>query len=152
MTRTKAAFAVVLCSIIVIATIILIPGKDAQSLNAVDVKDNSAIKSAEDRVAYIQKFGWEIDPEPTEVQEVIIPSEFDDVLTKYNDLQQKQGFDLGKYKGKRLKRWTYEVTNYPGDKKTGVRASIYIYNNKVVGGDVSSVELDGFMHELNKFK
>ena len=40
---------------------------------------------------------------------------------------------------------TDEIENYPGQAE-GVRANILVYKNKVIGGDVCSVELDGFMH------
>ena len=57
----------------------------------------------------------------------------------------QQGCDLSKYAGKRCKRYTYVIENYPGQAE-GVRANILVYKNKVIGGDVCSVELDGFMH------
>ena len=64
---------------------------------------------------------------------------------KYNEIQKQQGCDLSKYAGKRCKRYTYVIENYPGQAE-GVRANILVYKNKVIGGDVCSVELDGFMH------
>ena len=44
-----------------------------------------------------------------------------------------------------MKKWTYEITNYP-DAKSKVYANMLVLNGKVVGGDVSSAEKDGFMH------
>lgn len=74
--------------------------------------------------------------------------EFDEVFTQYNDLQKTAGMDLEPYHGKRVKCWTYTVLNYPGEE--GVLAHLYIYKDKIVGGDVSSTALDGFMHGLTK--
>lgn len=54
--------------------------------------------------------------------------------------------DLEPYHGKRVKCWTYTVLNYPGE--NGVLAHLYIYKDKIVGGDISSTALDGFMHGL----
>ena len=49
------------------------------------------------------------------------------------------------YKGKRVKRYTYEVTNYPGQ-ASGVRANLLVDGGMVIGGDICSLTLDGFMH------
>ena len=67
------------------------------------------------------------------------------MYTQYNDLQLAQGFDLTPYRGKAVKRYTYEVYNYP-DLPTGVVANLLIYKDKVIGGDVCTRALDGFMH------
>lgn len=100
--------------------------------------------TAGERIGFLNSFGWEINAQPTEVREVIIPIDFSDVYSKYNELQIKQGFDLEKYKGKRVKLWTYEVLNYPGH--TGVYANMLVYNDEIIGGDICSYELAGFMH------
>ena len=106
----------------------------------------------DERGNFISQFGWEIDTDPIEVEEVLIPNEFTDVYKNYNEIQKKQKLDLEKYKGMRVKRWTYAVKNYPGyENKDGViRANILVYDGRVIGGDVCSVELDGFMHGFEK--
>jgi len=111
--------------------------------------DNVTIKASthQERMAFLSQFGWEIDEEPVEVREVIIPEEFDDTYTAYNEIQKNQGFDLTVYAGMRVKRWTYTVKNYTGyENKECIHANILVYDGLVVGGDVCSVELDGFMH------
>ena len=40
------------------------------------------------------------------------------------------------------------MLNYPTDDE--VSAHLYVYNDKVIGGDISSAALDGFMHGLTK--
>lgn len=55
--------------------------------------------------------------------------------------------DLSRYKGKRCKRYSYTVLNYPGGVQN-VRLNLLICGNKIVGGDVSSLGLDGFMRGL----
>ena len=107
--------------------------------------------TAEARIAYLSQFGWSVKEDPVEVCEVIIPAEFDDVYEKYNELQKEQGFDLSLYASKRVKRWTYEITNYTGYENTGfIHANILVYDGKVIGGDVCSTELNGFMHGFAK--
>jgi hypothetical protein len=103
--------------------------------------------TAEERIAFLKQYGCEVDENSAEVTEVIIPEEFDEVYSSYNDIQLAQGFDLTKYAGRRVKRWTYTVTNYPDyEGKLCIRANMLVLDNKVIGGDICSVELDGFMH------
>ena len=116
-----------------------------------DVKGNGVasvtLQNNVQRIDYLKTFGWTVKDEPVEIVEVAIPAEFDDVYMGYNELQLSQGFNLEDYKGKRVKRFTYEITNYP-TQESDVRVNLLVYNDKVIGGDVSSLKLDGFMHGL----
>ncbi|MBQ8503616.1 MAG: DUF4830 domain-containing protein [Clostridia bacterium] len=105
-------------------------------------------ETAEDRISFFSQFGWEIDEEPVEVKEVIIPTEFDETYSGYNELQKSQGLDLEPYKGVRVKAWCYEIKNYPGyeNKENLIHGNILVYDGIIIGGDVSSTELDGFIH------
>lgn len=104
--------------------------------------------TAEERVAFFSQFGWEISADPIEVKEVVIPTEFDETYLEYNEIQKNQGFDLEIYKGVRVKSWCYEIKNYPEYENSDglIHGNILVYNGIVIGGDISSVELDGFMH------
>lgn len=105
----------------------------------------------EERMTFVSQFGWEVHEEPIEVKEVIIPTEFDNTYTAYNDMQKKQGFDLTEYAGLRVKQWTYRVKNYEGyENKDCIHINILVYDGVAIGGDVCSVELDGFMHTFSK--
>ncbi|MBQ4348871.1 MAG: DUF4830 domain-containing protein [Clostridia bacterium] len=108
---------------------------------------NMRAGNAQERVAFFSQFGWEIGTDPLEVKEVVIPTEFDETYEEYNTLQKSQGLDLSKYKGKRAKFWSYEIKNYPGYENTDgvIRGNILVYDGIVIGGDVCSIELDGFM-------
>ncbi len=105
------------------------------------------VRSNADRVEYLSSYGWQVKEEPLATQELLVPQEMDDSYDEYLALQSAQGFDLTKYAGKRLKRYTYEVTNYPTG-EAGVQANLLIYKNTVVGGEVLSPQLDGFLHGL----
>ncbi len=108
--------------------------------------------SARERLDFISQFGWNTDEEPCEVREIMIPEEFDEVYENYNIIQKEQGLDLSEYKGKRVKRYTYTIRNYPGysEEDECVRINLLVSDGTVVGGDVCSVELDGFMHTFKK--
>ncbi len=104
--------------------------------------------SEEDILSFISNYGWQVDDAPVEVRDVIIPETFDDVYNNYNEIQLEQGFNLEKYAGQRVKRWTYIVRNYPETSPTDdfIRINILVSDGVVIGGDVCSVKLDGFMH------
>ena len=43
--------------------------------------------------------------------------------------------------------YTYRVTNYAGTSDT-VLAQLFVYRNRVIGGDIHATAMDGFMHGL----
>ncbi len=106
-------------------------------------------RSEEARKQFIVGLGWEVEPTPVSVKEVTIPQEFNDVYLSYNSLQKKQGYNLEKYKGKKVMGISYKVLNYP-DKQAEVRLNLLIYKGKIIGGDVHSLQLDGFIQGLKQ--
>ena len=108
----------------------------------------SKIKTNEDRIRFLSQFGWEVDSQPLEEKEVVIPAEFDKIFAGYNQIQRAQGLDLGKYKKKKLMRYTYNVTNYDGGGT--VYANLLVYRNRVVGGDICSSDAGGFVQGFEK--
>ncbi|MBE6559881.1 MAG: DUF4830 domain-containing protein [Ruminococcaceae bacterium] len=103
------------------------------------------VKSNEDRIAFLAQYGWETSDTPSEEVTLTIPTEFDKIMKTYNELQKQQGLDLTKYKGKTVSRYTYEITNYPGVSGK-VLANIVVYKNRVIGGDICSTDVNGFIH------
>lgn len=130
--------AVVLCS-----AILLLGDNQSAGTNS----PSNIVKDNNDRIAYLESYGWKVNSEPVEEITVTIPKDFDAVFEDYNKIQLEQGFDLSKYSGLEAIRYTYSVTNYPtGD--NNVVADIIVYRNKVIAGDIQSTALDGFMHGL----
>ena len=103
------------------------------------------VATNEARVAFLEQFGWQLQPEPIQTQQVRVPEDPSEVFLRYNDLQLSQGYDLLTYSGKTLTRYVYQITNYPGT--DGVYfATLLVYNDAVVGGDVASSRQNGVMH------
>ncbi len=96
------------------------------------------------REEYIKSLGWEIEADSLTEKEIIIPYEFNEVYENYNALQKEQGFDLADYRGKKAKVYTYNITNYP-EEPENVVVNLIVLDGKVIGGDVCSLKLDGFM-------
>ena len=107
------------------------------------------VKSASDAVNFLAQFGWTVDGGEPESEKVTIPAEFDKVFAAYNEIQKAQGLDLSKYRKKELTRYTFEVTNYEGYEGK-VYANVLVYRNKVVGGDICSADVSGFVHGFEK--
>lgn len=141
---------IALCTLITL--IAFVPGIDA---NIADTSAGAAasgsqvrydkVKDAGDAAEFLAQFGWTVTPEPVEVKEVIIPSEFDRIFSGYNEIQKQQGLDLSKYRRKTATRYTFELTNY-GDYNGKVYANVLVYHNRVIGGDICSADMTGFMH------
>lgn len=123
------------------AAVTLLGGRGAEASAAVSPK---GVKTEEDRVAYLQEWGWQVSPQAALVEELELPGEFGAEYGQYLELQTGQGFNLGKYAGKRVRRYTYDVLNYPTG-ETGVVAHLLVYRNTVIGGEVLG---RSFLHGL----
>lgn len=115
-------------------------------------KNEVSCSTNAERTAFLSSFGWEVSETPVEVNEIVIPGEFNEVYLKYNDIQRLQGFDLRKYKGKPCVKYTYRILNYPAANglDDSIIADILVLDGRVIGGDVCSPELGGFMHGFAK--
>lgn len=139
----------VLVGVIMLAT--FMPGYVSASASGEKEIDYGGIRNNEDRIEFLKQFGWEVSAEPTENEQVTIPVEFDKVFAGYNEIQKLQGLDLSKYKGKTMMRYTYDVTNYP-DYEGRVQANLLVYRGKVIGGDICSADMNGFIHGFENRK
>ena len=126
-----------------IAVISIVP---QQAMASSAIKQTEG-KTEQQRQQFIADLGWQVGLQPTETVEVVIPKKFDEIYMKYNELQKLQGMDLYKKRGKRCTKYSYEVINHPNAKEN-VRLNLLVCGGKIIGGDVCSLELDGFMHGL----
>ena len=115
---------------------------------SLDNKTNTTV------VNYIQSYGWEITREPVEISHLTIPTDFDPVYTAYNELLGESGFDLSLYKGKKVSRYTYRVLNHTTEHRTPyapqtVLANVMVCENSIIGADISSDGVNGFIHTIN---
>ena len=140
----KLAILIIIAAAIVLCALIVSIGKSGSNNSS-----GSKVKTNEDRQMFLESLGWEVDTSPLEEKKVIIPKEFSKVYSTYNNLQLEQGFDLSKYCGLEVTIYTYRIKNYP-DYIGEVVAELYVLNYEVVGGDVHSLALDGFMHGLRR--
>lgn len=126
-----------IAAVVLIAAIYLLGGsKETLAPGGGKVTNNDS------RVNFLQDYGWEVISSPKESSQVLIPSEPNQVFDRYNALQKCQGYDLSKFAGKKLMRYVYEIKNYPGATEP-VLATLLVYKNTVVGGDVTNTAPGG---------
>ena len=88
----------------------------------------------------VREMGYDdVSEKPYEVVEFTIPMEFNNVWNNYNNLLRENGYDLTPYKGKKCKRYTYLIPS------ENARANIIVCDGEIIGGDISSITLDGIM-------
>ena len=107
------------------------------------------ITTNDDRVAFLANLGWDVTVTPTETMQVRIPENDDAVFRRYNDLQKSQGYDLSAYSGKAIMRYVYRINNYPGATEP-VYATLLIYKDQVIGGDVTNTSPGGTVRSLQR--
>lgn len=128
-TGYKQIFSVLGCLAVVIVAAVLsltMPARPAVSTGA-------RVSGSEERLAYLRAQGLEVVADSEQVREVRIPDEPDEVLLQYEQLQQQVGRSLEPYYGKRVRLYTYDVTNTGGEQIT---AHVYVYHDRVIAGDV----------------
>ena len=142
-----AASAMILCLLV-----IMVPtGGNAMSSTPAGAKTeiNYEAKTMEERIKFLQDFGWQVDAASESARSVTVPNEFNRVFAGYNEIQRAQGMDLSAYKGKTVESYTYTVTNYEGYSGK-VLATVLVYRGVVIGGDICSQASDGFVVGFTK--
>lgn len=124
-------------ALLIIGVILLFGGgDDAAATSAAAVSNNDA------RVKFLTDFGWDVTTSPAESSQVRIPENNSEVYDRYNQLQKSQGYDLTSYAGKNVMRYVYKINNYPGATEP-VYATLLVYKNQVIGGDVTDTAANG---------
>lgn len=140
--KTSAVIIVLAVAAILVLLTIAIGSSSGSSKDA-------RVGSADDVADFLEGLGWTVDEMSAVKKEVVIPQEFSEIYEEYNSLQKAQGYDLFNYSGEQVTIFTFSVTNY-SSYSGKVVADVYVLDGKVIGGDVHSLELDGFMHGLRK--
>jgi hypothetical protein len=137
--------AIILASIVgvILAIILLFGNSDSTPTSAPAVSNNDS------RVQFLQSHGWEVSASPVESGQVKIPTEQTTVYERYNALQKSQGYDLSAYAGKTVMRYVYKINNFPGATDP-VYATLLVYKNKIVGGDITDTGAKGVVQGFKK--
>jgi hypothetical protein len=137
----KVLIGLIAAAALIIALISLAGGDNTDPAAVTTMSDNDS------RVQFLQDLGWQVTTSPKEASQVRIPSEQSPVYSRYNDLQKSQGYDLSQYAGKTVMRYVYEVNNYPNAEQP-VYATLLVYKNQIIGGDVTDTAAKGVVQGL----
>ena len=112
-------------------------------------KETEVITAAtnEERVAYLEALGWQVEPQPIETLDLQLPENLEGEWDAYAKLQKGQGLPFSEFAGQAVKRYTYTVTNYP-EIPQGVQANLYLWGDQIIGGDVIFTGQGGFQTDL----
>lgn len=144
LSKGKMAIVAAIAAAVILLMILLMNRGTGTSMETAAPK----LSTPEARVEYLASCGYTVSPEPLRTQEVLIPKEFTEVYDQYNSLQQSQGFDLLKYRGKKVMQYVYAIENWPEENADPVYATLLVYKNKLIGGDISRGGEDGFLRPL----
>ncbi len=142
---TKKTFGIIAAAVLLIVGLIIA----LCSCGRGDATETSGKLSEQDELMqFITSLGYAPDNEKHSMREVVVPSNFDEVYTKYNELQKQNGYDLEKYKGKKVCLHTFPLKDYDGAQD--VLCDLLVYKGKVIGGSIYTADVSGFMHGLCK--
>jgi len=138
----KVIAALVAVAGIVVALILLLGGGGSSAQTAAP-----SVAGNDGRVEFLKNLGWEVSASPKESGQVRIPQQENEVFDRYNQLQKSAGYDLSQFAGKTVMRYVYKVNNFPGATEP-VYATLLVYKNQIIGGDITNTAADGTMHAL----
>ena len=136
----KKKLAIIFAAVVVAiaALIMLISGGSDDTTPTV----STGASGNDSRVEFLKEFGWEVTTSPVESGQVKIPQNPSEIFERYNALQKSQGYDLTEYAGKTVMRYVYRINNYP-DAKEPVYATLLVYKDKIIGGDITDTSAKG---------
>lgn len=97
----------------------------------------------EQRLTFFSANGINVASEPSEITEVLIPLEFTAVYQKYEALQKAQGLSLEGYKGKRVRRYSYPLS----DKKDTL-AELLVSDGKIIAAALVDLSENGSFEKI----
>lgn len=136
----KKIIIALLGALALLGAILLLAGGDSEPTAA-------SLASNDGRVAFLQSLGYEVTTSPVTSGQVRIPETSDQVFEKYNELQKSAGYDLTQYAGKLVMRYVYKVNNYQNATEP-VYATLLVYKDAVIGGDVTDTAPQGQIRPL----
>ena len=139
--RKKAVFVIAMAALVLIGIILLVGAFTGGAKT--EAKAALSARNEKGRTAYLADCGWTVETPALSEDTVLIPKQFSPVFEEYNELQKQQGFDLSDYCGMEVTMYTYRVVD--SGREGDVLAVLYVLNGAVIGGDVHSTALDGFM-------
>ena len=120
------------------------------SLICFDFLNNNTHKNhvitIDEQIAFLNDLGYKVNQKLYE-KDIVIPYKFSEVFENYNNVQLAAGYNLKKYSGRKARLYCYSLFDDIG-LNAGYVANIIIYENTIIGGDISSSSINGKMMPL----
>ena len=136
--RAKIILVVLILALVTLVVVAIMAGGKNEPVR--DGADTAA------RMQFLNQYGYTGEGEV--FSEITLPAEFDGSYEIYNAIQIEQGYNLKKFAGQRAELYTYKITDYEYDGE--VNAHLLVLDGRIIGGDISSAELGGFLHGIVK--
>lgn len=105
------------------------------------------------RRAFIESYGIQLSSSSPAKEETQIPEEFDESYKEYELLQNEMGLSLYDCRGRKLVKYTYEMTNHPESYMMPVYVNLFMDGDRVAAADVCAPNLkEGFLRSLEDFQ
>ena len=146
----KKKLAAIVVAVLAVVALLFVILKNGNSNPKAPDEPGVSVSTNDARVKFLTDFGWEVTSAPVETQSVLIPVDTTEVYDRYNALQISQGSDLTQYAGKNATRYVYQINNYPNATEP-VYATLLVYKDQIIGGDITSTAADGAVQGFNTF-
>lgn len=140
--------AILVSAAVLVGIVAFVPSIDTAGETALTMLDYKGVATVDEQLRFLEALGYQVKNIPVFSDEVVIPAEFDSVYERYNDIQKAQGLNLEKYKGKTVLRYTYELK----DSTEPAYATLLIYKNRIVGGDITVMGDHGYVIGLESYR
>ncbi len=116
-----------------VAAFVLLLGAALTLLKPKEIKIQNTLlaQSNTERVEILKKKGVNVENEPFEVRQIVIPNEFNTLLNELERVQKEQGLSLEGYKGQKATLYSYPLKN-----EKGRFAQIIVHHNQIIGACV----------------
>lgn len=114
------------------ACLIAVRGGASDTIEIRGEKVSLSAKDEADVERFLSVCGYE-DCEFLFANEITVPKHWNDVYTRYNELQREQGFDLIPYKGKTAEKWEFFVSD-------GKNATVLTRGGRIIAAHICSCD------------
>ena len=90
-----------------------------------------------ERRGFIESYGYTLSPKKAETETFLVPYKFNNSFMQFEKLQNEMGLSLYPFKGMKLKKYTYLLSDTPDT----VYAELYIYKKYVAAGCIVNPDL-----------
>ncbi len=141
--KTKYTLISLVCVVVLVSVLIATLCTAEETIDINNKEYYRVVKTEADAKAFVNQF-YEAG-ELYGVNQKVVPQEFNDIYTIYNELQKKQGLDLEKYKGEESTIYTYKLKDKVIEDNDSYMC-VMVCDERVIGGHITTFVKDSPMY------